>query len=308
MNILKVSFYGYNKEMYHFGKCFIVIKQDIFSISKIYKFSVSKGYFICSEIMIEKLFEKESCLFLNAYQLAKKDGLSFVVFHDSGNINMNLYNFPRFGESDFETIINSLGGNKISETENRTPDFVVNNIILELKDLQKESLENIDRQKSIAKIFKNINAYTINIDPSLDFGELTSDYHRLIKNTIKNHFKSASDQIKQYKKNQNFKKSGIVFLNTGYNSLPHELFKEMVTDILNRETKTIEFAFIFSQIMQTNGWNMISIFRSEWIGNFPNEIEKIKDEIDDLVNIKMSEMIIKNDCSSISKSQKPISN
>ena len=34
---------------------------------------------------------------------------------------MNLYNFPRFGESDFETIINSLGGNKISETENRTP-------------------------------------------------------------------------------------------------------------------------------------------------------------------------------------------
>ena len=162
-------------------------------------------------------------------------------------------------------------------------------------------------QKSIAKIFKNINAYTINIDPSLDFGELTSDYHRLIKNTIKNHFKSASDQIKQYKKNQNFKKSGIVFLNTGYNSLPHELFKEMVTDILNRETKTIEFAFIFSQIMQTNGWNMISIFRSEWIGNFPNEIEKIKDEIDDLVNIKMSEMIIKNDCSSISKSQKPIS-
>ena len=158
MNILKVSFYGYNKEMYHFGKCFIVIKQDIFSISKIYKFSVSKGYFICSEIMIEKLFEKESCLFLNAYQLAKKDGLSFVVFHDSGNINMNLYNFPRFGESDFETIINSLGGNKISETENRTPDFVVNNIILELKDLQKESLENIDRQKSIAKIFKNINS------------------------------------------------------------------------------------------------------------------------------------------------------
>ena len=121
MNILKVSFYGYNKEMNHFGKCFIVIKQDIFSISKIYKFSVSKGYFICSEIMIEKLFEKESCLFLNAYQLAKKDGLSFVVFHDSGNINMNLYNFPRFGESDFETIINSLGGNKISETENRTP-------------------------------------------------------------------------------------------------------------------------------------------------------------------------------------------
>ena len=210
MNILRVSFSAYNREKNHFGKCFIMIQEDMFSISKIYKFSVSKGYYVCSEIIIDKLInqlcEKESGDFLNAYLLAKKEGLSFNVFHDSGNLNMNLYRFPRFGETDFEIVINSLGGNKISETENRTPDFVVENILLELKDLQKESLVNKDRQKSIAEIFKNIKSYSINIDPSLDFGELTSEYHRLIKNTIKNHFKSASDQIKQYKKKSKFQK------------------------------------------------------------------------------------------------------
>ena len=116
-----------------------MIQEDMFSISKIYKFSVSKGYYVCSEIIIDKLInqlcEKESGDFLNAYLLAKKEGLSFNVFHDSGNLNMNLYRFPRFGETDFEIVINSLGGNKISETENRTPDFVVENILLELKAL-----------------------------------------------------------------------------------------------------------------------------------------------------------------------------
>ncbi|WP_310558853.1 hypothetical protein [Flavobacterium sp.] len=103
----------------------------MFNISKIYKFSVSKGYYICSEILIDKLInqlcEKESGDFVKAYLLAKKEGLSFNVFYDSGNSKMNLCRFPRFGETDFEIIVNLLGGNKISETENRTPDFVIKN-------------------------------------------------------------------------------------------------------------------------------------------------------------------------------------
>ncbi|WP_310557679.1 hypothetical protein [Flavobacterium sp.] len=184
---------------------------------------------------------------------------------------------------------------------------MIKNILLELKDLQKESLENKDRQKSIAKVFQNIKSYSINIDPSLDFGELTAEYHRLIKNTIKNHFKSASEQIKQFKKNKNFENCGIVILNTGLNSLPHKLFKNMVKDILDRETITIEFAFIYTQKMQTNGWNMTSVFISEWLGKVPKEIEDIKREFDEIINIKMSEMITKNNSKNVLESQKPIS-
>lgn len=81
----------------------------------------------------------------------------------------------------------------------------------------------------------------------------------------------------------------------------------MVTDILNRETKTIEFAFIFSQKMQTNGWDMYSVFASEWIGNIPDELEKIKNEMDQLVDIKISDITHNNDSSIILESQKPIS-
>ncbi|WP_281337067.1 hypothetical protein [Flavobacterium eburneipallidum] len=107
--------------------------------------------------------------------------------------------------------------------------------------------------------------------------------------------------------NPNFKNAGIIILNTGFESLPNELLKKMVADILNNETKTIEFAFLFSQKMQTNGWNMDSVFLSEWVGNVPNEILKLKDEMDELVEIKMIEMVRENNSSKTIESQKPIS-
>jgi hypothetical protein len=288
-----------------------MIQEDAFSISVIYNISVTKGYFICSEIkvdrLIDQLCENETGDFLTAYHLAKDKGFSFTIFPDFGNTNMSFYRVPRFGEADFEKIVRTIGGHKIPETITRTPDFNINDILLEFKDLQDESLENKERQKSIAKLFEDRNDYAINIDPSLDFGELTYSYHRLIKNTIKNQFKSASDQIKQYKIKNNLKNAGIVIFNTGLYSLTHELFKDMVADILNRETKTIEFAFIFSQKMQTNGWDMYAVFASEWIGNVPNELEKIKENMDQLVNTKMTEMMHRNDSLEIIESQKPIS-
>jgi hypothetical protein len=311
MDILRVRFSAYNRIRNRFAQCFVLIQEFNFCVSNVYKICVSQDYFICSEIKIDSLI-KHKCKeqggeFWEAYCIAENKGFSFTDFSDHGNLNMNFYKFPRIGEQEFEYVVNCLGGCKIRETQNRTPDFDVNNILLELKDLQEESLENKQRQESIAKLFENKDEYAINIDPSLDLGEETYGYHRLIKNTLKNHFKSASGQIKQYKKIKDIKSSGIILFNTGLYSLPHELFKKMVTDILNYETKTIEFAFIFSQRMQTNGWDMYAVYASEWIGNQPTELDGLKSELDKLVNQKMTEMVHKNDSSNIIESQKPIS-
>jgi len=311
MEILRVQFSAYNRKKNKFAQCFVLLQELKFSISEVYKICVSKNYFICSEIKIDLLI-RDKCKeqggeFWEAYCEAENKGFSFTDFPDSGNLNMHFYRFPRIGEKDLEQIVNCLGGHKIPETQKRTPDFEVRNVLLELKDLQEESLENKKRQESIAKLFEREDDYAINIDPSLDFGEQTRNYHRLIKNTIKNHFKSASGQIKQHKKNKDFKSAGIILFNTGLYSLPHELFKKMATDILNNETKTIEFALIFSQRMQSNGWSMYAVFASEWIGNQPAELDGLKSELDKLVNRRMTEMMLKNDSSNIIESQKPIS-
>lgn len=311
MDILRIKFSAYNKIENQFSQCFLLIQRIKFSITNVYEIVVSKNYFICSEIKVDILI-KDKCKnqggeFWEAYSHAENKGYLFIDFPDNGNLNMNSLLFPRIGEKDFEHIINLLGGNKITETQNRTPDFEVKNILLELKDLQKESLKDKNRQKSISKLFENEDNYSININPSLEFGELTNGYHRLIKNTIKNHFKSASGQIKQHQKIKKFKSSGIILLNTGLHSLPHKLLKKMVTDILNNETKTIEFAFILSQKTQTNGWNMNSFFESEWLGDQPHELNKLKSELDKLINHKLTEMIHKNNSTEIIEYQKPIS-
>jgi len=311
MNILRVSFSAFNRKENHFAQCFVLIQENIFCISLVYRISVAHNYYICSKVKIDKLIEqlckKEDGEFWEAYLIAKEKGYSLSTFPDNGNNNMKFYRFPRFGEKDLETAINKLGGEKIPETNKRTPDFKVGNVLFELKDLQEESLSKIERQKNIAELFKLTNDYSINIDPSQDFGQITHSYHRLIKNSIKNHFKTASRQVKEHKKSFEFKNAGIAIFNTGLYSLPHELLKEMVANILTRETLTIQFAFVFSQRMQTNGWDMYAVFASEWIGNVPHEMEQLKGEMDKIVNQRMTEMIFKNDSINIIDSQHPIS-
>lgn len=310
-DILIAQFEGYNKEQRCFAQCIILIKKSLFSISKIYNISLINNYFACSDIQVNylnasKLHDADS-EYQKSYFNALEKGYTFLFFIDSSNRSMEFYRVPRFSETDFELMINDLGGSKIKEVDIKTPDFLLDNIVLELKDIQNESLYNIDRQKSIAKIFNNYTGYTINLDPSLNLGDATIQYHSLIANKIKNHFKKASKQIKAYKEVNEILGAGIIILNTGMYSLPHDLLKKMVADILERNTDTIEFAFVFSQQMQTNGWNMYANFLIDWVGNVPDRIMKLHEHIGKLVNKKMSEMMVFNNSEHSIESQCPIS-
>src|SRR5690606_19425014 len=155
---------------------------------------------------------------------------AFQCFPDKSNSGLDPYKVPRISEEDFENIIVSLGGVKIPVSESKTPDFLLNGVALELKDLQKESLKNKDRQVSIGEVFAKVPGYTINLDPTGDYGAATARYRRLITNTLKTSIKKASEQVKAFKANTVLNSAGIIFLNTGMYSLPHEMFKDIVTD------------------------------------------------------------------------------
>ncbi|QOG60066.1 hypothetical protein [Flavobacterium columnare] len=292
-----------------------MLPENNFSIKKIYNISKINSYLICSSLKIDKLVE-EKCfeigddIFIKAYLTAKNEGFYFTSFPDEGNLNLNNVSIPSFVESDIELVISNLGGHKIQERNIKTPDFYLNNILLEFKSLQNESLENKERQKNIAEIFFDTPDYSIDIDPIQNFNELTSIYHKKIKNTIKEHFKKASKQIKEFKREiQNGENSGIVLFNTGYFSLPHQLLKKLVEDILKNETETIEFAFIFTQIAQTNGWNLITTMQQDWVGNIPSglNIKEFEIEFSKLIDLKMNGVFSEENAGSNLKFQKPIS-
>lgn len=311
MKILRIIFEGFNKTEGRFANCVLLLDERLFSVPTVYELSVRYNYPVCSDLKIEQLIENR-CVdsggsFLECYNVAKKEGYSFTVFASYLNDASNPFKVHRFSESDFEIIIKELGGYKIPETIVKTPDFLINDVVLELKDIQTDSLEVKERQNSIGIIFRNTPGYTVNLDPLIDYGNCSAEYHRLLSATVQKHFKKASEQTKSFQQTNKIFSAGVILINTGMYSLPHDKLKEIVEHILQRQTQTIKFAFIVSQVMQSNGFDLYSVFRNGFVGDVPNEITALKERMKKIIDYKMKEMIMSPTVTDSISSMSPIS-
>jgi hypothetical protein len=89
--------------------------------------------------------------------------------------------------------------------------------------------------------------------------------------------------------------------------LPDKLFPSMATHILTHQTKTIEFAFVFSQTTQSNGFDTVANFYSDFIGKVPDEVKPLKMKVSELIEEKMTELILSGNPQTVISSQHPIS-
>jgi hypothetical protein len=295
MSIFSVIYEGYNVEHNRYAKCFLLVREELCTVAYCYDRSVEFEYPICSELEIEEITEdfcaEKSDELLDSFYIARDTGCSFICFVDPLQSNRGFFNLPRFAEVDFEHMITEMGGMKIPEIGTKTPDFLWNGVVMELKDLQKEGLFDKDRRKSIGKLFEHLEVHTVNLDPAVEYVDLTAKYHVLIRNTIQNQVKKASDQIKAFKETHEVKAAGVILLNTGMFSLPDALFRSMVTHILNHQTKTITFAFVFSQVAQSNGFDTVANFYSNFIGDVPDEIRPLKNKVSEMIESKMTDLV-----------------
>ena len=110
---------------------------------------------------------------LNAFYNAQDEGCAFNCFIAPPQSARRHFGIPRFREGDFQRLIVEMGGAKIPESTGKTRDFMLENVALELKDLQKESLFDKERRKSIGRLFAKVEAHTINLDPNFDYGDPT---------------------------------------------------------------------------------------------------------------------------------------
>lgn len=312
-NILRVIFEGFNTRKRNYNNCILMIDESDFSRLKLYEIISNKGYLVCSEIKIDKLIrslcEDVGGDLWEAYMKAERDGYSFTNFSEINFSNPYYYNIPRFKESDFEDIICQLGGNKIPETVTMTPDFILGDIVIELKDLQNESLYNEDRRSTITKIFEADNGFSVNINFSASSGDVKAAYKRVIANSIKNAIGKASKQIKEFNKTNSMNIAGVFLINTGYFSLEHDLFKDIVKEIIARDTTTINFAYVFTQSVFHNAiGDLRADYKQDCIGILPHELEGMYNACNTLINIKMSSIFrLDNVESSFAAPQYPIS-
>lgn len=264
-----------------------------FSVAKLYDIISANGYVVCSEIKIDILIrylcEDEGGDLWEAYIRAERDGYSFTNFGEPNFSNLYYYNIPRFTELDFENIIDQFGGSKIPETVTMTPDFILGDIVIELKDLQNESLYNKDRRSTIAKIFEADSSFSVNINFSNIEGESHAAYKRIIANSIKNTVRKASKQIKEFNKTNSINTAGVFLINTGYFSLDHQLFKTIIEEIITYDTTTIKFAYIFTQSVFHNAiGDLRADYKQDCIGELPSELNGIYESCKTLIDKKMS--------------------
>ncbi|WP_123887305.1 hypothetical protein [Flavobacterium aquidurense] len=291
--ILRIFFEGFSTVAKSYSKCILLMRECDFSKSYLYETISSRNFVVCSEIIIDLLIEsrceENGGDLWKAYLIANNEGYSFQSFEEPRFSKLYFYDIPRFSESDFENIIEHFGGSKIAETTSMTPDFILGNIAIELKDLQKESLFNDDRRTSIAKIFKTDSRFSININFSNLDPECQKIYKRTIANSIKNVISKASKQIKEFQKIKSIDSSGVFILNTGYFSLDHSLLKEIVQETISKDTKTIKFAYIFTQSVYHNAvGDLQTDYKQDLIGIMPDKLDGIYEACLKIINQKMS--------------------
>jgi len=184
-----------------------------------------------------------------AFQVAKRDGFYWRVFPDTfgpGEKRSGQYFSPAVGEEFMDRVIANAGGRRLTQegrsVQNRNADYLLERWVFELKDLQEEGLEKIERQEKLAKFYAPRQwGDDVAILPD-DLGEdELRRYLDIIGGPIQTQVKSASKQIRQTKAQFGGEhlQGGLIFLNTGYGSLPPALFEMLVERYAKKDSTQI---------------------------------------------------------------------
>lgn len=201
--------------------------------------------------LIEERVREVGGLVWDAYQTCVERGYWVQIFPDhfaAGKKRMNM-RAPRLGESFVDRLVESVGGRRLTPEERgydkiRNVDYRILDYLVEHKDIQEEGLEKPERQTKLADLFiPYSDAEEILIDPSILSDEDLYRYASIIGEPLKAQIKSASEQIRSsqvHLADPNLK-GGLILLNSGYFSLPDEVFHEQACRYAFKDSSRISF-------------------------------------------------------------------
>ncbi len=149
-------------------------------------------------------------------------------------------------EDDFDRIIESAGGKRLSVDDSRekphNADYILDDAIIELKLIEEEGLEKQERQQKLADIFKSQfpGKPVVVLEPKLLGQKGRRDYYKAMSTPIRARLKTAAKQLKQTSQKHKGKTKVAILLNVGYGSLYHEEFKEIAINRATYATKQID--------------------------------------------------------------------
>ncbi len=169
---------------------------------------------------------------------------------------------PRITENFIDEVIKEAGGHRLSveeanPDETRNPDYRIDDFLIELKDLQKEGLHVESRRKKLAKLLRESGGV------ERLSGQDYSKWLDILGGPVKENVRSAAHQIRQAKEymGDNTLKGGILYLNTGYYTLPHDIFCQIVERMVGKYKSEIDLVMCISNMVHTNGFESINYFK-----------------------------------------------
>lgn len=188
------------------------------------------------------------------YQQAQRDGIAAKVFprmFGAGRQGIQPIRPPRVTEAFIDRVVLDVGGERlVTDDKNRIVDYRIGDWLFDLKDLQEEGLLKTERQQKLAALFKPYitPGKPFQIDPELLNETERRKYHDILSGPIQTQVKSTSKQVKSTREVLGMPelKGGVIFINSGYGSFPHEEFGPLVERFVRKDTSHVEAIFCIS--------------------------------------------------------------
>jgi hypothetical protein len=168
----------------------------------------------------------------------------------------------RITETFIDEVIEEAGGHRLSveeanPDETRNPDYRIDNFLIELKDLQKEGLHVESRRKKLAKLLRESGGV------ERLSGQNYSKWLDILGGPVKENVRSAAHQIRQAKEymGDNTLKGGLLYINTGYYTLSHDIFCQIVEKMVRQYKSEIDLVMCISNMVHTNGFESMNNFK-----------------------------------------------
>lgn len=160
---------------------------------------------------------------------------------------MDYLNISRLSESDFDTIIESIGGCRFSKDHSKEKklncDYEYGDAFIELKLVEEEPAEKKSKQDKLAELFRS-KAKTAVIDPDLLSRDGKAEYYRILESPIKNALKKASKQLQEASSRRNGTLRIAMIINNGLTLMMPEEFEYVAIKCAKNDTSGIDILLV----------------------------------------------------------------
>jgi len=256
------------------------------------------------DILIEDAVRAEGGGVWDAYKEAERNGLFWLESLDALPMSRKGETLwgtgPKLDESFIDGLISDSGGKRVTCEEagdftEKNADYILGTYVLELKQFEQEGLDVPTRQKKIAEIFDRYssNGPVQQIDPfQLDEHDF-QEYWEVVGVPIQKRIKAASKQVKSTIKRvgEDSYVGGVILLNTGYLTVPHDFLVAMAERYSAKDTSSISKVIVISSWTVTNGFDTVVNYGFHPHEPSCTELTKLKDTFWSTVESRMTQMI-----------------